>query len=91
MYESLWVSQQLVDQRTAEREAEAAAHRLAKQVQRDRGNPRRRFFCFRWDRRTAPAVDARLAINPPANLITSPELVDAAATKPWPQLQETRT
>ena len=91
MYESLWVSQQLVHQRTAEREAEAAAHRLAKQVQHDRGNPRRRFSRFRWGRQTAPAVDARLVIDPPANLITPPELVDAAATKPCPQLQETRT
>ena len=65
MYENLWVIQQMVDQRTAEREAEAAAHRLAKEIQHDRGNrSRQRFSRFGFRGHSGPAVDARTIIDP---------------------------
>jgi hypothetical protein len=85
MYDSLWVTQQVIYQRTAERKAQAAAHRLAKQIQHDRGNrPLRRFSRIGLAGLNAPAIDAHQVTDPPANLAASPELVDAAATTPCP-------
>jgi hypothetical protein len=42
VYQALWVTQSLVDQRTSDREAEAAAFRLARDIRRSRANGLRR-------------------------------------------------
>jgi len=76
MYQALWVTQSLVDQRTADREAEAAAYRLARNLPLRRPGRLAAFF----SRQPAYAPDVPAARSTAVELDTA-TVATAGATE----------